>query len=310
MNEHDLINEYLDDEVKHLLNKTNSTNREILVLSGGATKGVAQLGAMHCLNAYSMLSDIKTVAGTSAGAMIGMLFCAGYQPYELYKFISLIDLNMVKKLDTQNVITKYGLDDGSRMMLVLKKLLLAKGFNSETTFKEFYKKTKIKFIVTGACINDKKVYYFSYFNNPNMKVLEAVRISISIPILFTPCVYEGKVFVDGGCINNFPIDLFKDQLDKVIGIHVSETKKTVDNIKYIDDYLSNVVQCLFEGGVYKEISNQDKCVIMIKCTKPGETLVDVANMFDEGYVTTDKKIQAGDFNKSDHKKDTIFNLFS
>src|ERR1700722_13424536 len=121
------INSFLDNEISHLLNRDIKRERDILVLSGGSTKGVAQIGALQCLKKNNMLKNIKTIAATSAGSMTGLLYCAGYQPIELYKFIKWIDLEMVKKLDAQNVITKYGLDDGTRMMLVLKKLIIAKG---------------------------------------------------------------------------------------------------------------------------------------------------------------------------------------
>ncbi|VBB18258.1 lysophospholipase-like [Yasminevirus sp. GU-2018] len=292
-NENLNINDLLDVEVSQLLDRNIKRDRDILVLSGGSTKGVAQIGALHCLKKNNMLKNIKTIAATSAGSMVGLLYCAGYQPLELYKFIKLIDLEMVKKLDAHNVITKYGLDDGSRMMLVLKKLVRAKGFSEDITFSEFYKKTGITFIVTGSCINDKRVYYFSHNTNPEMKVMEAIRISISIPIVFTPCMHEGKIFVDGGCIDNFPIQLFDGELDRVIGVYVSENRKIVNEIKYIEDYLSNIIQCLFEGITHRD-TKMHRCVVVIRCTQPGEKQTDIVNMFDEGYRATQQKIDTGD----------------
>jgi predicted acylesterase/phospholipase RssA len=270
-------------------------NRDILVLSGGSSKGVAQLGALHCLKKYNMLSKVNTIAGTSVGSMVGLFYIIGYQPLELYKFISLVDLEMVKKINAHNVITKYGLDDGSRMMLVVKKLMSAKEYDPDITFLELYTKTCITFFVTGACINDKKAYYFSHNDNPNMKVIDAIRISISLPIVFTPCIYEGKIFVDGGCIDNFPIHLFRNDMDRVVGIYVSECRKVVNDIKYIEDYLINIIECLLEGITYRDTNNSHKCVIVIRCSKSGETSDDIANMFDEGYLATEAKIKASDF---------------
>src|SRR5205085_988676 len=107
-----------------------------------------------------------------------------------FKFIQLIDLNQLKNFNVQNIITKFGLDDGSRVLIMFSKLMAAKGYSQEITFNEFYKKTKKKFIVTGACINDKKIYYFSHTNYPDMKVFDAVRISMAIPIIYTPHIFE------------------------------------------------------------------------------------------------------------------------
>src|SRR5436853_2810767 len=66
------INIMLDDEFNSLLNNNIHPKKEILVLSGGASKGVAQLGALHCLKQNNRLNDVSTIAGTSAGASSGM----------------------------------------------------------------------------------------------------------------------------------------------------------------------------------------------------------------------------------------------
>lgn len=288
------INFILDAEVGSILNRDTVNVKEILVLSGGGAKGVAQLGALHCLKKNNLLNNIKTIAATSAGSCTGMLLCAGYHPMEFFKFIKLVNLGQMKKLEAHNVITKYGLDDGTRMMLVLSKLMTAKGFAPDITFKEFYKRTKINLIITGACINDKKIYYFSHKNYPDMKVLDAVRISISIPIIFTPCVFEGKIFVDGGCIDNFPIHLFDNEMDKVIGIYVTEARDVVKEIKFIEEYLTNTMQCLFEGLTHRDIRAYHKHIIEIRCTKASEAPADLINMFDEGYEAAQKRIDSGD----------------
>lgn len=284
------INDIIDNEIKSILNKETNKTKTILVLSGGSFKGVAQIGAMHCLKKNNMLSGIKTIAATSAGTFAGILHCVGYQPMEVFKFIKLLNFDQCTKLDTNNIITKYGLDDGSRMILVIAKMIGAKGFDADISFKDFYDKTKITFIITGACINDKKVYYFSHKTYPNMKVLDAVRISISIPIVFTPCTHEDKIFVDGGCIDNFPIGLFNDEMDEVIGIYVTEKRHHVQEIKYIDDYLINVLECLYEGITYRDVSNYGKYIIRINCANSATTQIAISCMFDEGYQTALQEI--------------------
>lgn len=288
------VNDILDNEILSLLNRNARLTKEILVLSGGSTKGVAQLGALHCLKKNNMLDNIKTIAASSIGSAVGMLYSIGYQPMEFFKFLKLLNINQMKNIDTQNVVTKYGFDDGSRLILVLSKLMNAKGYNTNTTFSEFYKRTKIDLIITGACVNDKKIYYFSHKNYPKMKVIEAIRISISIPIVFTPCVFENKLFIDGGCIDNFPIHLFEDELEKVIGIYVTETRKNVKDIKFIEDYLLNMIDCLFEGTTHRDTKTYAKHIINIKCTNCTESQNDLVNMFDEGYDSAQKKIDSND----------------
>lgn len=300
---HDLdINLQLDTEIDKLLNRNNNKKiKTILVLSGGGPKGIAQLGALHCLKKNNMLDNIKNIAATSVGSMVGLLYSIGYQPFELFKFLRLIDLNKINNMDAHNLISKYGLDDGTRMILVLKKLLNAKGYDSDISFKNLYKKTKINLIVTGSCINDKKIYYFSHTSYPDMKVLDAVRISISVPIIFTPCVFEGKIFVDGGCIDNFPIHLFSNTIENVIGVYVAENREYVQEIKFIEEYLNNTIQCLFEGVAQRDTLLHSKHIVHIKCSYPKnskdskESDIEIVDLFDNGYVTTQNKIDAGDF---------------
>lgn len=319
---HDLdINSQLDTKVNKLLNKNNDKHEKtILVLSGGSLKGIAQIGALHCLEKNNMLKNIKIIAATSVGSMVGLLYSIGYQPIELFHFMKLIDTDKLKNMDARNLISKYGLDDGSRMTLILEKLLFAKGFDPNISFKNFYKKTKKDLIVTGSCINDKKIYYFSHTSYPDMKVLDAIRISISVPIIFTPCIFEGKYFIDGGCIDNFPIQLFSDIIENVIGVYVTEHRNYVQDINFIDEFLNNTIECLFEGIAHRDTLLYNKHVIHIKCsnslwstksklrsTKKDDnnnkesqsqytmSEIDIIDLFDNGFTTTQHKIDAGDF---------------
>ena len=79
------INLILDNEVKIILNKDTKHLKEILVLSGGGKKGVAQVGALHCLKKNNLLNNIKTIAASSVGSVNGLLLCAGYHPMEIFR---------------------------------------------------------------------------------------------------------------------------------------------------------------------------------------------------------------------------------
>jgi len=289
------VDGYLEEEINRILNKKVKKIRDTLVLSGGGLKGISQLGALHCLKQNNLLNDIRTIAGTSVGSMVGLLHIIGYQPLEVFNFLRMVEMKHVKKLDPMNIIAKYGLDDGVRMMLVLRKLITAKKFDPEMTFNDLNRMTNINFIVTGTCINEKKVYYFSHITFPNMLVLQAIRISISVPILFTPVLFENKVFVDGACIDNFPIHLFEHRMENVIGIHVADYRN-VTEIKFIDQYIVNVIQCLLEGVTHRDTLLFSKHIVCIKCLiDNNDDKTDVYKLFDDGYLITQKKVDAGDF---------------
>lgn len=292
------INNIIDNKINVLLNKKNDRYIDTLILSGGSIKGISQLGALHCLLEHKIIDicKIKNIAGTSAGSMVGLLICIGYQPYKIYKFMKLLDLQKTRKINMSNLITKYGLDNGDRIMLVIKKLLNTYDYSEDITFKELYNRTFINFIVTGTCINDKKIYYFSHNNYPDMKVLTAIRISMAIPLFFTPVKYENKIFIDGCCLDNYPIHLFKEKLDNVIGLYIIDKKKHINNITCIEDYLTNTIYCLLDGMIQKTGGMYEKHTIMISCDNTGDTIQDVISLFDTGYNTIISKIKSNFFN--------------
>jgi len=286
------INNIIDNEINTLLDIKSNKTIDTLILSGGSIKGIAQLGALHCLSENKIVdfNKIKHIAGTSAGTMVGLLICIGYKPLEVYRFMKLLNLEKTRKIDMSNLITKFGLDNGKRIMLVLKKLLRSKNYSEDITFKELYNKTFINYIVTGSCINDKQVYYFSHTNYPDMKVLKAIRISMAIPIFFTPVKFENKIFVDGCCLDNYPIQLFDNRLDNVLGLYILDRKKHILDIKCIEDYLSNTINCMLDGMVQKTDGVYKKHTIKIICNIYGDSINDVISLFDTGYNTIKDKI--------------------
>lgn len=276
------IESYIKTGIDVILNKNTSKMIDTLILSGGAMKGIAQLGALHHMESIGILDKITTIAGTSAGSSIATLLIIGYRPVEVYHFFMNANVKNFKNINAYNLFNKLGLDDGTRFTLIMKKFFKAKMIDADITFGDLYQKTKKTLIITGACINDKKTYYFSHETEPNMKVIDGLRISVSIPIFFTPRKFRGKVFVDGGCTDNYPIALFKHKLDQVIGIYVSETKKIESNISSIESFMTNTMDCIREGMDLNCHRGYEERTIYIKC-ESGEEKYHISAMFDHGF---------------------------
>lgn len=289
------INNKIDNEINVLLDKKIKKMIDTIILSGGHIKGIAHLGALYCLSEYNIIdiSKLKNIVGTSSGSMVGLLLCIGYRPMEIFKFMKLLNLENTQKINMGNFLTQFGLDNGSRIIFVLTKLLTARNYAEDITFKQLYNKTFINFIVTGSCINDKKAYYFSHTNYPDMCVLKAIRISMAIPILFTPVKFENKTFIDGACLDNYPIHLFNNKLNNVLGLYIHNERKYTDNIRCLEDYLSNTMNCLFDGIVNKIDNIYEKYTIIIMCT--GSISEDIPALFDVGYNTIISKIESNFF---------------
>jgi len=307
MNE--LISELeLQNEINDLFNADNkldnddhcdkSIKKTKLILSGGGVKGVAHLGGLKALQELGMLQYIDSYIGSSVGAMISVMLSIGYSPEELFKFISILDINKMKSISFTNLLGLFGLDDGKRIELVFDKMFSAKNISPLITFKQLFEKTGKTVIIAVACLNDKKAYYYSHTNVPDMKVLLAVRMSTSIPIYFAPVRYNGKLFIDGGCIDNYPIQLFNNCLDEVIGLYLTDVRDNIDDITNIEDLLLHIIQCLFEGVTCNSLKGKGYEKHSVKISLSKISLVDFnidkqtkQKLYDTGYDAVMKKFK-------------------
>lgn len=264
-----------------------------LVLSGGGVKGIVMLGALKALENNGMLTNIKSISMTSVGSLIGALYAMGYKVDDLYEFLSILDISKMKSLQPSRLLSQFGLDDGKKLIMVVEKMLEAKNLSSNITLLDFYEKTNIKLYITGTCLNDKKVYYFSHESNPNMQLKIAIRISTSVPLWFIPVEYEGNIYVDGGCMENYPISIFKDELDTTIGIHLTSEKPQVKSIENLESFLVNLLQCFEEGSELKAICGYEKNTVQLNTSNMSPFNLNVSDdfkkeMFEFGYQTAIK----------------------
>ena len=244
------INDKIDNNVNKLLNK-NIYNNEIknLVLSGGGIKAIAHIGVLQALEDKNILKNINTIVGCSAGALVGFLYTIGYSPKELYKLIIKFDFNSIKssKINIMNLLDKFGIDNGEKFIKILKKFLRKKKIDEHITFENLFKISKINLIVNASCLNNKECYYFSHKTYPLLPVITAIRMSTAFPLFFTPVLFENKLFTDGGCIDNLPMHLFSNTINNTIGIFLDTSVSYKKNINNIEDFLTNIIECLFMG---------------------------------------------------------------
>jgi NTE family protein len=238
--------------------------KEILVLSGGGVKGVAHLGALKALEENGYLDKFQTYAGTSIGAIILALYLIGYTPDEQYEFVRKFDLTKLKNIDVGNIFQNFGLDNGERFEYVLRRLIQAKNYNPEITLKELYDKTKKKLVLTSTCLNDAKLCYLSYENHPNLTLCMALRMTSAIPLFFTPIKYNNCMYCDGGCVDNYPVKLFEDKLQHVVGIHINDViNDTQQNINNLESFIVQLFKCFANGLTYNSKKAYEKYTIEI-----------------------------------------------
>jgi NTE family protein len=253
-----------DFDIPVYVQKCKAKNKKILVLSGGGLKGIAHIGGIKALEDLDLLKNIDTFAGTSVGSLLLFLFVIGYTASELYEFTGNFDLGKLRNLEFMQLIEKFGMDDGKRFTYFLKKMLSAKKIDPDITFLELYNLTKKTLIMTGVCVNDLKISYMSYITYPSMPVITAVTISSCFPLVSAPISYDNKLWVDGGCIDNYPIRLFDDRLDDVIGIYLDTIRDQNPVISNLEEYLKQVLLCLFTSVSILNINGYEKYTAHVK----------------------------------------------
>lgn len=275
---------------------SNKKTKNILVLSGGGIKGIALLGGLHALYKLNMLKDITTFAGTSVGSLIAFLIILKYTPFDIFNFIKDYDLNKLKGVSISTLLDFYGLDTGEKIMKLVEDFMIKKNINIHLTLLDLFNLTNKIFYITVVNVNKQKVEYLSHITHPQLEVIKAVRMSISIPFIFTPVKYNDCMYIDGGCIDNYPIVLFNDQLDNVIGLCTTENVDNIKKMSSINDYAFNVLLSLINGITETSIKKYEKYTVQIIINNYTTIDFDLSydvkkQLFDIGYNTLMKKFK-------------------
>jgi predicted acylesterase/phospholipase RssA len=282
------INSYYDIPIYNSKNNTQIKNKTILVVAGGGIKGLAMLGSIKCLYENNLLNNIVKYAGTSIGGLLCGLLYIGYTPYELYKFFLKLDFIKLHKSQFNNLIETFGLDNGNRILSMITKLLNARGYNDNITFKDLFIKTNKKIYITGTCLNDTSAHYFSVDTTPDMPFKIALRITMSLPIYFSPVEYNGNLYIDGGCVDNYPINLFKSEIHNVLGIYAQNNTVYYEKISNFEEYLESIINSFSYSTIYLINNNYKRNTIIIKLDNINimnlEITEDIKNeLFEIGY---------------------------
>lgn len=170
-----------------------------LVLSGGGARGIAHLGVIKALRE----ADIRfhRISGVSAGAIVGAFIAAGYGPDETRDKI--IESKILRLL---RPVFNDGLFRMDKMEETLLKYLPGNSFSS----------LEIPLIVSATDINQGHSVFFN-----SGELVRPLLASSALPVLFAPVNINGGQFLDGGILNNFPVEPFLEDDLTLIGVHVN-----------------------------------------------------------------------------------------
>lgn len=218
-----------------------------LVFEGGGIRGLAYAGALKVLEEKEVIKNIENVAGSSAGAIAALMVSLGYNSHEIDSILYSLKIqqfNDGKGIGSIYRLRKeYGIFKGEKIESWLSQLIKNKTGRVTTTFKELHQlhvsnNTFKDLYCTGTNISRQQLEIFSWQHTPGMQLATAVHISSCIPVYFKPIALDSlwqevsleknknhyELYVDGGMLCNYPINMFDTCINGLHPLLCNEVK--------------------------------------------------------------------------------------
>ncbi len=280
-----------------------------LVMSGGGAKGLAHIGVIKALEENGI--PIDYVAGTSIGAIIGSFYAMGYSPDEMAAIIDSPNFklwytgqvkNEYKYYFKQNDLTpefvnfRVGYNPNKRRLSTSGFYSMVNPIQMNLEFMDLFAKATatckgnfnnlfVPFRCVASDVTNKRAMILS-----NGDLGDAVRASMSFPVVFKPIKINGVMAFDGGIYDNFPVDVMRHDfhpdimLGSVVAEDYTETLGT--------DLISQLESLVMQRTIYS-IPDSDGIVLKIHITNAGLMDFDKLNELEKmGYDSVMTHIDA------------------
>ena len=258
-----------------------------LVLSGGGAKGLAHIGVLKEIEAAGI--EIDYIGGTSMGAIIGGLYASGYNAHQLDSIFESVDFEKLIQDDLpRSAQSFYERADRERYAIALPfehfkvsfPSALSKGQNIYNLFTQLTHHVKetddfaaldIPFFCVATDAEKGQAIILDKGCLP-----EAITASGALPSLFSPVLLDDRVLIDGGVVNNYPVEeLRKRGANFIIGVDVQDGLRGKDELKSAPEMLLQINNYRTIEAMRDKVAQTD---IYIKPNIEGYTVVD----FDRG----------------------------
>ena len=271
---------------------------EALVLSGGGFKGFLQLGVLHYLYENGLeLDTITEFSGTSIGSIICLLLIVGYKPLEIFKKILKVKFEDFVRLQSfEEIYKNKSLLSIEGAFEFLDDMIIEK-MERIPTLLELFKQTGKTLYSCCAIVNSGSLEFISYKNNPHMLCTKAVRLSSNIPFIFKKIKNDGKIYADGGLLNNIPYEPVKNCKMLIIVTLGVDTNTKSD---HFSGYLSRIITMPINALTEVRMRSIPSDATVFKIKKDGVT----PNL----YVTEKEKtaLFMWGYNFAKRKQETIY----
>lgn len=229
-----------------------------LAISGGGSSGIKFAGSLKYLEETNQLCNIKTILGTSIGAIIGVLLSYSTVDHIIENIKYLQGVLDINNIDLNLLILEYGFISKTTIIQSIE-YILKKTFKTVPTLLELFKFSKKEVIITSFNLNKQHIEYFSYSTHPNVLVSTALSLSINIPFIFEKEVFNDELYVDAGIVNNLSWEYFsKIPTKNKLGIYlyIEDKPKITSNIK-LNEYILEICKTFYKqsASLYEKSIN-------------------------------------------------------
>ena len=192
-------------------------------LSGGGARGFAHLGALKALEERNLKPDI--ISGTSAGALVGVLYADGFTPNEICDMFKHTKFKQFVEL----TFPTSGLFRPTGLYAFLKKNLRSKTFE------------QLQIPFTAVATDWEKAVTVNFSQGD--KLIESVVASCCVPLIFSPFQIDDQHYVDGGIFKNLPASTIREKCNILFGLNVTVIMPPEDkqNLKYFAERTFNMM---------------------------------------------------------------------
>lgn len=206
-----------------------------LVLSGGGARGFAHLGVLKALQEKGIQPD--AISAVSAGALIAVFIADGFTPDEILEIFSKLKLYRAVSFREPNL----GFLKATGIQRLMEKHLRHKNIEDLT----------IPVYISATNFIKSRTDYFS--SGP---IIQAVMASSAIPLIFKPYSINNELYVDGGLMNNLPVEPLIDNTEFIIGVNVNSFNE-INRILNIRGYIDRIIHLAIRANVKNNIERCD-----------------------------------------------------
>ena len=180
-----------------------------IVICGGGPTGFLSYGAAKHLAQHGFWShdNIETIYGTSIGSLIGAMLCLKHEWDTLDDYIIKRPWEkvIVGSLEMFELFAQKGMAKMKLLDDIMQQLLESKDLTIGITLREFYEYSRISLNVFTVDLNKFEKVHLSHATHPDLPLMDAIKMSCSMPVLFQPIVRDGCCYIDGGIMVNYPL---------------------------------------------------------------------------------------------------------